>query len=417
MTKHRKIISIRHITAAVIAAVIALAGTLPDASGPAGFVDAGRPASARVSADSPGLAYSAYPGGLYAYADEESELEGKLKDAKRDAKDAKSDYREKKDEEASLGKKIQALTASIRKTEKELKAVENDIKENDDKITAIEGDIQRLDAEVGTQNSDLMDRLRTMYSAGESSILEVLLASENIIDFLTNLDMIQRIHAYDIEVLDELNRKLGLVESKKAELVEVKAALDEQRRVEKEKKAGLAKDKKELIATQAKARAEAAEALDDLEELEAASKSIEAELKKLKSRVSYGGGKMGWPVNGAVSSGFGSRIHPISGSRRMHTGIDISAPTGTPVHAASDGVVVKSANGWNGGYGNIVIIDHGSGITTLYGHNSSLAAAVGATVKRGDVIAYVGSTGNSTGPHCHFEVRVNGTPQNPMGWL
>jgi murein DD-endopeptidase MepM/ murein hydrolase activator NlpD len=455
MTENRGYIAIRHSTAAVIAAVLVLAAAFSgapapasapmsapaSASGAAGFAgSASAPASASApvsasasgSADSPGLpgpgsgpgsgfAPSPGPGpgpsDLFVYADEKSDLEGKIKRAKRDVTSAKSDYRDKKNEEAGIGEKIEKLTASIRKTEKELKAVEKDIKDNDAKITVIEGDIERLDAEVGTQNSELMGRLRAMYSAGDISILEVLLDSENIIDFLSNLDMIQWIHAYDVGVLSELNGKLDLVESKKAELVRVKATLDEQRRVEKEKKAGLAGDKKELVAAQAKARAEAEEALDDLEELEAASKSLEAELKELKSRTSYGGGRMGWPVSGAVSSGFGSRIHPISGSRRMHTGIDIAASTGTPVRAASDGIVVKSSVGWNGGYGNIVIIDHGSGITTLYGHNSSLAAAVGGGVKRGDVIAYVGSTGNSTGPHCHFEVRVNGMPQNPMGWL
>jgi murein DD-endopeptidase MepM/ murein hydrolase activator NlpD len=355
--------------------------------------------------------------GLFAYADETSELEGKLTDTKRSVKDAKAEYRDKKNEEAGIGKNIAALTASIRKAEKELKAIERDIEKNDAKIEAIEGDIRRLDSEIGVQNSDLMDRLRMMYTAGDSSVLEVLLGSENIIDFLSNLDMIQMIHAQDVEMLDELNRKLESVEAKRGELVEAKAALEEQKRAEKRKKAGLAEDKKKLLAEQAKARAEAGEALDDLEELEAASKSIEAELKKLKSRGSYGGGKMGWPVNGAVSSGFGSRIHPLSGAQRMHTGIDIPASTGTPVRAAADGVVVRASGGWNGGYGNVVIIDHGSGITTLYGHNSSLAAVAGGAVKRGDVVAYAGSTGNSTGPHCHFEVRVNGTPKNPLEWL
>jgi murein DD-endopeptidase MepM/ murein hydrolase activator NlpD len=87
------------------------------------------------------------------------------------------------------------------------------------------------------------------------------------------------------------------------------------------------------------------------------------------------------------------------------------------VHAAADGIVVKSQGGWNGGYGNVLIIDHGSGIMTLYGHNSSLSASVGQQVKRGGVVASVGSSGNSTGPHCHFEVRVNGVAQNPRSWL
>jgi murein DD-endopeptidase MepM/ murein hydrolase activator NlpD len=291
------------------------------------------------------------------------------------------------------------------------------IEDNDRRIVGIERDISLLEEDVCAQNSDLMERLRLMYMAGDSNALDVLLNSADIVDFLSNRDMIQKIHAYDVMTLEELNRKLDLVEEKKAELVDVKIALERQLADAKQKKADLDGDRKELAAAQSRARAEAAEALEDLEEMEAASKSIEKELKKLESQGTYGGGKMGWPVSGSVSSEFGWRVHPISHARRIHEGIDISAPTGTPVRAASDGVVVKASNGWNGGYGNIVVIDHGSGIMTLYGHNASLASSVGQAVKRGDVVAYVGSTGNSTGPHCHFEVRVNGVAQNPRGWL
>jgi murein DD-endopeptidase MepM/ murein hydrolase activator NlpD len=351
------------------------------------------------------------------YADEKSDLEKKLKETKENAREAKSNYRASKAEAESLGKKITRVEASIKKTEKELKDVAEDIRKNNERIARIESEIALLEREVGTQNSELLERLRMMYMTGGSSMIEVLLSSESITDFLSNLDMIQKIHAYDIAVLDELDRKLGLVEDKKDELAKVKEALALRHEDEKRKKNSLAKDKKELAAAQSKARSEAAEALEDLEGLEKASKDIEAELKELESRGTYGGGKMGWPVGGAITSGFGWRVHPISRKRSFHAGIDISAATGTPVRAAADGLVIKSAGGWNGGYGNMVIIDHGSGITTLYGHNSSLAASVGSSVKRGDVIAYAGSTGNSTGPHCHFEVRVNGSPQNPMGWL
>jgi len=349
------------------------------------------------------------------YADEKTDLENKLKEAKQDVKDAKQDYQAKRSKELSLAEKISSLEASILKTENELKETKKDIEENNKKIEAVTKEVVQLESEVGTQNSELMGRLRMMYTAGDSSVLEVLLNSEDIVDFLSNLDMIQKIHAQDVKVLDELNAKLDEVERKRAELVLIKETLDQHKQEEKQKRAKLAAEKTELAAAKAEAHAAAEEALEDLESMEQASKSIEKELKELKSRGTYGGGKMGWPVNGSVTSEYGWRIHPITGTRRLHAGIDIAASTGTPVHAAAGGVVVKAS--YNGGYGNVVIVDHGSGIMTLYGHNSSFAASVGTSVKRGDVIAYAGSTGNSTGPHCHFEVRINGVPQNPRNWL
>ena len=124
---------------------------------------------------------------------------------------------------------------------------------------------------------------------------------------------------------------------------------------------------------------------------------------------------MAWPVSGPITSPFGYRFHPIYGRKIFHSGIDIGVDEGTPVHAADSGVVVEAD--WIDGYGNAVIIDHGNGMSTLYGHNSELAVSAGQTVSKGQVIAYAGSTGNSTGPHVHFEVRVNGDPVNPLNYL
>lgn len=120
------------------------------------------------------------------------------------------------------------------------------------------------------------------------------------------------------------------------------------------------------------------------------------------------------PVPGAVSSGFGKRVHPITGGVKMHNGVDMNARMGDPIKAAEAGVVIVS--GVKGGYGNAVMIDHGGGMVTLYGHQSKLGVSVGQTVSRGQVIGWVGSTGQSTGPHLHFEVRINGTPRNPVNY-
>jgi murein DD-endopeptidase MepM/ murein hydrolase activator NlpD len=354
--------------------------------------------------------------GAYSFADEQSNIQNKLKNTKEGIKDAKADYQEKKAEEKSLSNDINRLETSIAAAEKKIKDISGKISANNKKIEKVSAEVAAIEADVGKQDSELMGRLRLMYTGGESSIFEVLLDSKNIVDFMTNLDMIQKIHEQDIALLDELAAKLDEVELKRAELVEIKKSLEEHKAAEKQTKNELAADKKELAVAYVKAQAETVEALEELESLQAASKSLENELKKLKSRGSYGGGRMGWPVNGTVTSEFGWRVSPTSGRSQLHAGIDIAAPSGTPVYAAADGVVYSAD--WNsGGYGNLILIDHGSGIVTAYAHNSSLAAGAGQSVKRGDVIAYVGSTGDSTGPHCHFEVRVNGAPQNPRAWL
>jgi murein DD-endopeptidase MepM/ murein hydrolase activator NlpD len=128
-----------------------------------------------------------------------------------------------------------------------------------------------------------------------------------------------------------------------------------------------------------------------------------------------GTGDMMWPVNGPVVSPYGYRIHPILGYRKLHTGMDFAVGYGTPIHASDSGTVIYAT--WMGGYGNVIIVDHGRGISSLYAHQSSLAVGTGTRVTRGQVIGYVGSTGFSTGPHLHFEIRVNGTPVDPMGYL
>ena len=150
-------------------------------------------------------------------------------------------------------------------------------------------------------------------------------------------------------------------------------------------------------------------------ELTAASEQIAKMIQSRGASAPAGSGHMLMPLAGTVTSEFGWRSHPIYGSARFHSGIDIGGDYGQSISAADAGTV--SYAGWISGYGNTVIIDHGGGISTLYGHNQSLAVSVGQSVAQGETIAYCGSTGNSTGPHCHFEVRVNGEPVNPYDYL
>jgi murein DD-endopeptidase MepM/ murein hydrolase activator NlpD len=153
----------------------------------------------------------------------------------------------------------------------------------------------------------------------------------------------------------------------------------------------------------------------ELASLQAASDSIAARLRSIGSGPGQPGDCQARPVPGGISSPFGPRYHPILHYTRVHSGADMSAGSGTPIHACRSGVVVIA--GSQGGYGNAVVIDHGGGMATLYAHQSSIATSVGAHVAAGQVIGYVGSTGMSTGPHLHFEVRLSGNPVDPAPYL
>ncbi|MDR2487456.1 MAG: peptidoglycan DD-metalloendopeptidase family protein [Clostridiales Family XIII bacterium] len=352
-----------------------------------------------------------------AYAEKSlDELNDDLKEAQQENKDAKAQYKAAKKKEQALNDKIAGLEKNIAQAEKELEAIQKDINANNKKVDKVQKRVKKLEKEVGSQESSLNSRLRAMYLSGDMSIIEVLLGSRNVVDFLANVDMVRRIHEQDVSTLNELNSKLAEVEAHKKELVEIKRMLNNSKQEQKKKQEQLAGDKQELEVALAEAHEETIAAWDAVEDTQAASEAIESELRNRKSSTTYGGGPMIWPCGGTITSEFGYRIHPITHSRRMHAGIDIGAPTGSPVVAAADGEVIFA--GWNsGGYGNLVMIDHGSNVVTAYAHNSAFACSVGQQVRQGELIARVGSTGNSTGPHCHFEVRVNGVPQNPRGWL
>ncbi|HLU53042.1 MAG TPA: peptidoglycan DD-metalloendopeptidase family protein [Acidimicrobiia bacterium] len=231
----------------------------------------------------------------------------------------------------------------------------------------------------------------------------------------------------------QLLRQLDVLE---AEEERQQGILDEQRRAQERLLAELAEQREaqeaevarvDSLRAQYAAEAQAAEALvaslnaeiakfeEHKEGLEADAAALEKELAARGSTGAGPGGPLARPVPGGVSSGFGYRIHPIFGTRRMHTGWDMSASSGSPIHAAGDGVVVSA--GTRGGYGNAVVIDHGGGLATLYAHQSSMAVSAGQQVSQGQVIGYVGCTGYCTGPHLHFEVRVNGTPVDPGGYV
>lgn len=281
-----------------------------------------------------------------------------------------------------------------------------------------------VEEEYNNKEELLKDRVVTMYEYGQTTYLDVLLSSKNIVEFISGYYLVSELVEYDNELMQE-------VEEKKKELEITKTKLEKE---ETELKIIKAKQEQTTIVLQntitlqqsymAKLSDQEKELQKQITEYKMQEAKIENAIRAAANSttdidIQYTGGEMLWPVavSGTyITSGYGVREHPIQGVIKEHTGIDIgNADFGSPVVAAADGVV--SYAGWLGGYGNCVIINHGNGVTTLYGHGQKIITELHKEVKQGDLIMEVGSTGNSTGPHLHFEVRINGEYQNPLNYV
>lgn len=324
---------------------------------------------------------------------------------------------------------LENLRARIAKLDRDIRATAQQVAATEREIAKAEKELADATASLRKQFEDARQRIRIMYMHGPGSYLEVLLGSQDFADFISRYDYVLRIVQADMEVLDQLEREVAGIEDRKADIKAKRDSLVARRSSLDRMKADLAADEKALkekLAERevylAQVRAQRQKWEKELAEEERQSKELEQTIRKLQEEAAKRGepvakwtGKFIWPVSGRITSPFGWRQHPIFQTRKFHSGLDIAVPTGTPVKAAADGKVIYS--GWISGYGNTVIIDHGGGLSSLYAHNSRLTVGVGKWVRQGDIIAKAGSTGFSTGPHVHFEVRQNGEPTDPRGWL
>lgn len=378
---------------------------------------------------------------------------------------------------SSLTGQINVLDGQISVTSSQIAQTQTEINTTRASINVKIQELDAKSAEIVKQNDDLNERLAAMYKNGEAGYLEVLLGSTSFSELLTNIDMISRIYQQDEDFMQQLQVQYDQLADTKRELEALESQLKAQEAQLQAEKASLQASRSQVAGLRAQAQQDVAAQnalIDDLNssaasitaliraeeaaakkaaEEEAARKAAAAKAAEQKAAASkaaasstakaasssttksYSGGtatysataNTGTTIIGSgtfclpapqytrISSPFGYRIHPISHVRKLHTGIDFSAPAMSPAVAGADGTVIYA--GWYNGYGNTVVISHGNGISTLYAHNTSLCVTKGQSVKRGQQVAYIGSTGNSTGPHCHFEVRINGTPVNPAPYL
>jgi len=315
----------------------------------------------------------------------------------------------------------------------ELKYVE-DIKNIDDIQAVIdEKDIEIIkktqeivNTEETIKNTDglLKKRMKVMIENGDTSYLEILLESDGISDFYTRMYIIDTIVAHDNNMINDFKNQKTTLEAAKGTLEVERAEQEDAKALLEEKKATKAVKQQEQQALIDEINGDINELKRQEQEMEEADRQIQAQIDAAMATSDHkdltytGSGKFILPLASytRISDPYGLREkHPITGKRTMHNGIDYAAPSGTAIYAAEDGVVLTS--GWINGYGYTITINHGSGYVTLYAHCSSLIAKAGDKVTQGQTIARVGSTGNSTGPHLHFEVKVNGVAKNPADYM
>ena len=325
---------------------------------------------------------------------------------------------------------LSATMLKVQETEDKIIEYENDIEELGEKMNTLQASIDEANQslQIASQNyeekSDLLaKRLVAIYEAGDTQYLDVLLNSKSITDFISKYYIVQEIAEYDSILINQIEEEKNNIEQTRQKLENEQSEI----RILKsrsEQTSVVLSNMKTLQQSYIKQLSEGEKVLQ--EQITAFKKEqaeIEAQIllatNNIDADIQYTGGEMLWPVaisGTAITSGYGVREHPIQGIVKEHTGIDIgNTPLGAPVVAAADGIVTYA--GWLGGYGNCVMINHGDGVVTLYGHGNKILTSVNTEVKQGDVIMEVGSTGNSTGPHLHFEVRVNGNYTNPLSYV
>lgn len=349
------------------------------------------------------------------------DLEDQLADLQRQAEEQQAKTNEASAKVENVSERLRQIQEELRVATAEYKDVKGQLDSVEDKISDNTELLQKTEADLKVKNKKLQQRVRDIYINGQISYLDVLFGAKDFADLMTRMDVLKRIIKHDYDLIMKVKEEKATVENTRAQLEKDKAEAEVLVTDAQAKKAKVEdkESEQQVLLDQAIYDRDTSERM--YEEIMAASQEVANMIRRSQmSSAGYSGapagaGGMIWPISGPITSEFGWRTHPIFGTARFHSGLDIGGDYGMPIYAAASGTVIYA--GWISGYGNAVIIDHGGGVTTLYGHNDSLNVSEGENVAQGQVIAMCGSTGNSTGPHCHFEVRENGEPVSPYGYL
>ena len=349
------------------------------------------------------------------------DLEDQLADLQRQAEEQQAKTNEASAKVENVSERLRQIQEELRVATAEYREVKGQLDSVEDKISDNTELLEKTEADLKVKNKKLQQRVRDIYINGQISYVDVLFGAKDFADLMTRMDVLKRIIKHDYDLIMKVKEEKATVENTRAQLEKDKAEAEVLVTDAQAKKAKVEdkESEQQVLLDQAIYDRDTSERM--YEEIMAASQEVANMIRRSQmSSAGYSGapagaGGMIWPISGPITSEFGWRTHPIFGTARFHSGLDIGGDYGMPIYAAASGTVIYA--GWISGYGNAVIIDHGGGVTTLYGHNDSLNVSEGENVAQGQVIAMCGSTGNSTGPHCHFEVRENGEPVSPYGYL
>ena len=331
----------------------------------------------------------------------------------------------------------EAAAAELRRVDGELERAQAELELAVERAEQTRRDVEQADRDVasaeealGERRQQFETRVVAAFKYGQMSLTDVFTSVRDVSDLIVTTTFVNAVVQNDRSMVDEMATLLADLDERRAEAitmrVEADRARDEATRVEATISARL-EEQRAVTAEVNRTRATLAGAVRELQEdrqaleehlaeLEAAQRTIERMIREARSR-DVGNTGSGWvrPTTGWVSSPFGNRFHPVHRRNILHAGVDLAAPTGTPIVASRGGIVIHA--GWIRGYGHTVIIDHGAGVTTLYAHMSAYSVGNGDYLAQGGRVGLVGMTGTATGPHLHFEVRVGGVPQNPCGYI
>lgn len=330
--------------------------------------------------------------------------------------------------------RLQVVQEQISTNMQQLQDLDNQIAQSQEEINTIDTQIDELISQISDNEEKLKEtqsqynkiqelvdaRMLKLYATPKFQSIQILLEAKSITEFLSTYHAIQEMTKADRNLLETVKRQKDEIETTKKILEEKKKQVVENKQKQQKKTQVLANTKTMRQYYISKLSTEEQQLQSKIDEYNNQVSEIEAEIKLLllnSISKDYIGGAMRWPIPGYtnITSEYGMRVHPITGAYKLHTGTDIGAPMGADFVAAAKGVVIKAT--MNPAYGNMVIIDHGGGVQTLYAHGSEILVQVGQEVEAGTPVLKVGSTGYSTGPHAHFEIRINGQTVNPLEYL
>jgi len=352
-----------------------------------------------------------------------SQLENEKKQIEQKKKSAQSELNEAKEKEQDIASQIVLLDQKVNAAQTVLDQLKAKLDEIKKKLQATEKELEEATEKKEKQLDDFSGRIKYIHEHGSIGYLQVVLESDSFNDFLIRMQYINDIMDYDKTLLDELKKNQTIITLKTEEIKTERASREKLTATQKQKTDELRVQVGEKQTLAEQYRKDAAKYEQEIATFQRASSEVERLIQQSSyatnstSSAPYTGGVFSWPVPGysRISSGYGYRGRPIGSGSEFHTGFDIPGGYGTNIVAAASGTVITAR--YVNGYGYTVMIDHGGGLVSLYGHNSSLVVSAGQKVGKGQTIAKCGSTGNSTGNHCHFEVRKNGQHTNPGAYL